>query len=353
MKTPGEYPGKGITVASLREEQVAVVVALSLAQETRQRERDARLRPAHSREQVTAILRKRLDAGEPSLVALDAHGRVRGYTSPAVWQLAETSILRAFLSASNGVARDLTLPDPHEPDAPVVLAALLAALSLWWQEHHTTGELIRWPSADHWVVARLAAHGFQLDSVCALGGPHVTERHRTPSGVVTRQATPADEEALVDLFAEELRYHERYTPFVRCRPAVLAAFRRKLARLWAGASLEEGAPLVLVAERDGEIIGTAETALLTIAPDDEPGFTPPGRYGCIDNVCVREALRGQGIGHLLVQAVDDAFAALPVILTGWLLWYNPDNPQAAHFWPRRGFVPLWTTYQRLHASGEA
>jgi GNAT superfamily N-acetyltransferase len=337
-----------ISLATLREEHVSAVVALLLAQETRQRERDARLQAVRSGEQITALLTERLTRREPSLVALDAQRRVRGYACPGVWSLAETSILRAFLSARNGVARDLTLPDPHDGDAPAVLATLLAALSTWWKDHDTTGELIRWPSADQWLVARLAAHGFQLDSVCALRGSHATERHGTPSTIITQRAAPVDEEALIDLFAEELRYHERFTPFVRCHPAVLAALRRKLARLWAGASLEEGAPLVLVAECEGKVVGMAETALLTIAPDDEPRFTPPGRYGCIDNVCVREALRRQGIGHLLVQAVDDTFAALPLALDGWLLWYNPENPQAAHFWPRQGFVPLWTTYQRLH-----
>ncbi|MGB8346962.1 MAG: GNAT family N-acetyltransferase [Ktedonobacteraceae bacterium] len=342
-----------ITETTVREEHVSAVVDLLLAQETRQYIRDPRLRSARSREQVTAVIRKRLDTGEPSLVALDAHGQVRGYASPAVWQLAETSILRAFLSARNGVARDLTLPDPHDGDAPTVLATLLEALSVWWKSHETTGELIRWSSADPWIVARLAVQGFRLDSVCAIGRPHLTAPDRPPSGIVTRQATPADEEALVDLFAEELLYHERYTPFVRCSPAVLAAFRRKLAHLWAGASLEEGAPLVLVAERGGEIVGMTETTLVAVSSDDEAGFTPPGRYGCIDNVCVREALRGQGLGHLLVQATYDTIDALPLHLNGWLLWYNPDNPQAAHFWPRRGFVPLWTTYQRLHASGEA
>ena len=336
-------------MAPLSEGQVPAVVDLLLAQEARQGERDARLRAVRSHEQVTASLLKRLDAGESSLVALDARGRVRGYANPAVWQLAETSILRAFLSARNGVARELTLPNPHDGDASTVLAALLTALSAWWKDHDTTGDLIRWPSADAWLVARLASHGFRLDSVCAVRGPHDPLHHDPLARVVMRQTRPADEKALVDLFAEELRYHERYTPFVRCSPAVLAVFRRKLARMWAGERLEEGAPLVLVAECEGEVVGMAETALVVVSSDDEPGFTPPGRYGCLDNVCVREALRGQGIGHLLVQAAYDAFAALHLAIDGWLLWYNPDNPQAAHFWPRRGFVPLWTTYQRLHS----
>jgi GNAT superfamily N-acetyltransferase len=347
MTTVEPSPLSDITITTVGAEQLPAVVDLLIAQEVRQWARDPRLRTAHSHELVAASLAR---SCEQSLVALDARGRVRGYARPSVWQLAETSMMRAFLSARNGVAQQLILPDPEDEDAQAVLAALLAALSLWWKDQGTTGDLVRWPSADAWVEPSLAAQGLRLDSVCAARGSDVPARRSPPPGIVTRQAWPADEQALLKLFEEELQYHERYTPFVRRSPAVLTAFRRKLARRWAGASLEDGAPLVLVAEREGVIVGMAETTLLNIGPDDEPGFTPPGRYGCLDNVCVREAWRGQSIGQLLVQTVEDMFVALPLDLDGWLLWYNPDNPQAAHFWPRRGFVPLWTTYQRLHPS---
>lgn len=340
------------TVVPMSEEQIPTVVDLLLEQEARRRRLDLRLPVSHSREQVTARLTDRLAQGEPVLVALDAHGRVRGFASPGVWNLSETSLLRAFLPERAGVTRELALPDPQEGDASRVLGGLLVALSAWWQEQATTGELIRWPGAEQWVVARLAKHGFQLDSVCALRAPGASASTSVPDVALwmIRPARPVDEAALVALFAEELAYHERCTPFVRCSPAVLTAFRRKLARLWAGESLEDGAPLVLVAERDGEVVGMAETTLLDIGLDDEPKFTPPGRYGCIDNISVQEAWRGQGIGKHLVQAVYDAFVVLPFVLDGWVLWYNPDNARASRFWARQGLVPLWITYQRLHPS---
>jgi len=345
MTTVEPSPLSDITITTVGAEQLPAVVDLLIAQEVRQWARDPWLRTARSHEPVAVAL---TNSCEQALVALDARGRVRGYIRPSVWQLAETSMLRAFLSARNGVAQQLILHDPADEDAQAVLAALLAALSLWWKDQGTTGELVRWPSADSWIEPFLAAQGFRLDSVCAARGSHVPVRRNPPPGIITRQAWPADEEALIRLFEEELQYHERYTPFVHSSPAVLTAFRRKLARRWAGASLEQDAPLVLVAECGSEVIGMAETTLLTVLADDEPGFTPPGHYGCIDNVCVRENMRGQGIGQLLVQAVYDAFAARSLPLDGWLLWYNPDNPQAARFWPQQGFVPVWTTYQRLH-----
>lgn len=340
------------TVVPMKEEQLPAVMELLLTQEARHHECDPRLRAGHSREQVMFQLSERLARGEPALVAVNAQGQVRGYASPGVWELAESSLLRAFLPERAGVTRDLALSDPREGDASRALGALLATLSDWWKDQRTAGELIRWPVATQWLVARLAAHRFPLDSICAMRTAESPILLIPPSSALCtiRPARPTDEVVLVALFAEELAYHERCTPLVRCTPAVLAAFRRKLGRLWAGMSLEDGAPLVLVAEWAGEVVGMAETTLLDSSPDDEPGFTPPGRYGCIDNMSIHEAWHGQGIGTQLLQAVYAAFAVLPLALDGWLLWYNPDNQGASRFWRHRGFVPLWMTYQRLHPS---
>lgn len=341
-----------ITVTRLRDEHRDDVVALILAQESRQHALDPCLRAPRTRQEIITALTIQHESGEQPLIALDTNGRVRGYTRPGVWELSETSILRAFLSLHNGVARHLTLPDPQEQDARAVATALLARLSDIWQSQHTSGDLIRWPSADRWLEPILAEQGFRLDSVCAMRAtqPESSTRRVSSSQVVIRKALPTDEKKLVALLDEELRYHERYTRFVHSSPEVLAAFRRKLARLWNGASLQEGAPLLLVAERESEIVAMAENTLLVLDADDEPGFTSPGRYGCIDNVSVREELRGQGIGRLLLQAVFDAFAATGLQLDGYVLWYNPDNPQAGRFWPHLGFQSLWTTYQRLYTT---
>jgi GNAT superfamily N-acetyltransferase len=342
-----------ITITHLREEDLTEVVALFLAQQARQHLLDPRLEQARTRQHLTTALARQPGYSEPALVALDAQGRVRGCAIPDVWELSESSILRAFLSARNGVAPLLMLPEPAEQEAAAVAAALFTALSEAWRRLGTTGDLVRWPSADcAWLEPTLAAHSFRLDSVCALRSlaPLPEAASRPASGFSIRTARPADEAALVSLFEEELRYHERHTPFVRSSSQVLTAFRRKLTRLWNGSSLHEGAPLIPVVEQAGEVVAMAENTLLVVRPDDEPGFTPPGSYGCIDNVSVREHLRGQGIGHLLVQAVFTAFAASGLPLDGSILWYNPDNPQAGRFWSRMGFVPLWTTYQRLHAT---
>ncbi len=336
-----------ISIVPATEAALPDIVALLLAQHARQRARDPSLRHVGSPREVEAVLRH---THNDALVALTAEGRVRGYAQPAVWDLKETSILLAFLTARNGIVQNLVLPDPTDEDAEEVVAALLRALDSFWQKADTSGDLIRWPSNDSWLAGALAHQHFQLDSVCALRSrePFFVSRLTSLPHRHIRAAKSEDEDALVGLFEEELRFHERSIPFVRSSAQVVDAFRRKLGRIWKGESLEEGAPLVLVAEQAGAVVAMAENTLLTVTPGDEPGFTPPGRYWCLDNVSVHAGLQGQGIGRVLLQAIEDVIVVLDLDVAGYMLWFNPGNPSAARFWPRIGFQPLWTTYQRLH-----
>jgi len=315
-----------------------------VAQQVRQGRRDPRL--SH-RESVLSARSQ-----QEALVALSAQGHVRGYAQPGVWDLKETSILRAFLTARNGIVSSLTLPDPADEDAGAVVTALLSALDTSWQQAGTSGDLVRWPSTDGWVQAALTERGLQLDSICALRSlaPFFAVRPTPGSDQRVRMARPDDEDALVGLFEEELLFHERSTPFVRSSALVLDAFRRKLKSMWEGDALDvlgAGAPVVLVVEHDKAVVAMAENTLLIVSAGDEPGYTPAGCYWCLDNVSVREPLQGQGIGHLLVQGVQDIREELGLKLSGYVLWFNPDNPKAARFWTGLGFQPLWTTYQRL------
>jgi GNAT superfamily N-acetyltransferase len=233
-----------------------------------------------------------------------------------------------------------------------VAAALLSALTTWWQQANSTGDLIRWPACDTgWLHPLLVEQrGFVLDSICALRSGHASLLASSPeiAGLLLREAIAGDEVALVQLFEEELRVHADTVPCARVSLAAIEDFRHKLARRWHGGTFEEGAPLVLVAEVEGQVVGMAECMLRYVDANEEPGWIPPGRYGLLDNVCVSAHARGRGIGTCLTHETLARFAALPA-LKGTLLWYSPANRLAADFWPRFGFVPLWTTYQRLHA----
>jgi GNAT superfamily N-acetyltransferase len=338
-----------VTITRLTKAQVPAVIDLIMVQETRQFTQSASHLAVHSRQQIEVALTSQWNTNVQPLVALNRYGKVRAYAHPSVWMLKENSILLSFLTARNGIVQRLTFPDPADENAGTVVTTLLDFLDAFWQGAGTSGDLIRWPSSDSWVEPHFINHGFRLDSICAFHPlqPFFTRRP-TPSPLLRiRSARPEDEKALIRLFEQELRFHERYTPFVHSSPQVLEAFRRKLQHLWQGISLEDDAPLVLVAEQAREIVAMAENTLLEIGPYDEPGFTPAGHYWCIDNVSVREDLQGQGIGRLLIQGIEDILASLQLDLSGYILWFNPDNLKAALFWSRLGFQPLWTTYQRF------
>jgi GNAT superfamily N-acetyltransferase len=301
---------------------------------------------------IEAVLSMQQDQKQAvPLAVLAPDGRVCAYVAPALWQLSPQSMLHAFLTERNGIARTLTLPSPADCDASRVVAAMLAALTTRWEQAQSTGDLLRWPSYDTgWLHPLLEQRGFVLDSICALRSRDEPVLVPSPegAGLLVREATAADEEALVQLFEEELRVHADTVPCARVSLVAIEGFRSKLARRWHGGTLEEGAPLVLVAQMEGQIVGMAECMLLYVDANEEPGWTPPGHYGCLDNVCIHAHARGRGIGTRLVQAALARFASLPD-LKGTLLWYSPANRLAADFWPRFGFLPLWTTYQRLHA----
>lgn len=340
-----------ITITAAPDAAFPAIVDFILAQQSRQHSQNPRLRNVGSRSQIEMMLTRHHTDDSPSLIAVDSTGRIRGYAHPSVWIIKEGSILHSFLTARNGIVQSLTLPNPADADAEAVVSALLLAFQAFWQRVDTTGDLLRWPSDDCWFDTSLRRYGFKLDSICAFRapGPFFSSSRRLPTnGQRVRTAQPDDEEAIVNLFQEELRFHEGYTCFVRSSSRVLDAFRLKLARMWKGEDFEEGAPLVLVVEQAHEIVAMVENTLLDITDSDEPGFTPPGRYWCIDNMSVLPHLQGQGIGRLLVQSIEDVRSALQLQPKGYVLWFNPENPKAARFWPQLGFQSLWTTYQRLH-----
>ena len=342
-----------ITIIPATPAMLPALVKLMRRQELRQHRQDARLsvRTALARvAEVTAALSPTGPNAAQPLVAVDAQGQVRGSVESALWELSEHSALLAFLTRRNGTARHLLVPAPQERNAPAVVHALLTALTAAWRREGVSADLIRWPSCDAWLTPLLGTHGFHLDSVCALHPvPDLLPTQRADAALrCIQQAHPDDEVALLMLFREEVHAHEPVVPSGCLRPGALIGFRAALHRMWSGGGLEEGAPFVLVCEQDRQVVGMAEVSLLTVKAGDEPGFTPPGCYICLDNVCVHDEVRGQGVGRQLVQAVFDVCAARSLGVDGSLLWYNPDNVQAARFWGSMGFHPLWTTYQRLH-----
>lgn len=76
---------------------------------------------------------------------------------------------------------------------------------------------------------------------------------------------------------------------------------------------------------------TAVLDLIAGYPDDKTGF--------IGLFMVHGDRSGQGLGSRLIE--DLSICCREAGLSALRLAYDPDNPQAAHFWSRQGFLPLY------------
>jgi GNAT superfamily N-acetyltransferase len=342
-----------IDIRPAEHRDLATVIVLAEQQAQRHSQQNALLPSRHLRAEQMQRLTQQVSTHKP-LVAVNQEGDVRGYVCPALWPLSEHSLLRAYLTARNGIASMLTLPEPHEEDALAVSEALLHALTSFWRQAHTTGELIRWPSHDTWLIPLLSTHGFVLDSMCALCTLpwRALEVAQVSPSYLIRSMAPADVERVVALFEEELRYHVQHGLFASVTPALLSAFRAKVERSLNPPEEPGVRPLVLVAheaETPSGIVAMLVAEPLHIRAEDEPSLTRPGDYVCIDHLCVAEHARGQGLGRALTQM------AMMILQReqerGYLAWYSAGNPLSSRFWPHMGFVPLWSTYQRCRIEG--
>jgi GNAT superfamily N-acetyltransferase len=341
-------PKQSHIIVSLTEEKLPAVIDLIIAQERRFNTLDQRLRAPRSREQIQAMLDQQQDAALPLLV-LDEDAQVRAYLEPSCWNLAADDELLAFFTRRNGTVRHLTLPAPTEPDAYTVAKTVIDIVTEYWQQQQTNSEILRWPYCDRWLEPLLQERGFLLDSELAFTPAQHVQSYLTmpqlPHGYKIRLTQPEDEQRLLDLFEEELRFHEPYTPFVHTSPAVIQAFRQRLIQQWEDQSIDAGASQIIVVEHDRNVVALAEIKLYQMEEDEEPDFLPVGRYGLINNMSVCQQARGQGIGSMLTAAIMHIFRTMS--LNGYILWYNPANPLSSQFWARRGFQPVWRTYQRL------
>ncbi len=338
-----------ITVELAGEADKAALIDLIYAQEQRWHRLDSRLRQARAREAIAMLLDGFRESASPPLVARNAGGLVRGYVAPTIREfspknLNDATMLEVFATRT-GFAESLTLPAPDEEDAVPVATALLEALHHSWESQGVLAEVYRWPAQDAWVDGVLRAAGCEPFLYRSLRWPEPLPptSHALPADVHIRRAVEKDADDLVALYLEESQYHHEHSPFFRMVPGLASAFRSLLWAAWESKPVEQGGPVVLVAERDGQVVGMAYTYAIR-ADMHQRDYVPPGCYCDIAEVGVRTDLRGQGIGRALVQGVFAAYA--DVQIDGYILGYSPHNPLSSRFWPHLGFHPSITLYQR-------
>jgi ribosomal protein S18 acetylase RimI-like enzyme len=147
--------------------------------------------------------------------------------------------------------------------------------------------------------------------------------HTAPEGVTLRHATARDALAIARIHAASWRRHYRGAYSDTYLDTDLEADRLAT---WT-ARLADGTDLAatLVAEISGSVVGFAHVQLQA-----DP------RWGSlVDNLHVRNALRGQGIGTALLQSVGRVSRAHSAS-SGIYLWVQEQNVAAQRFYIARG-----------------
>jgi ribosomal protein S18 acetylase RimI-like enzyme len=106
--------------------------------------------------------------------------------------------------------------------------------------------------------------------------------------------------------------------------------------------LEADDAIILTATVDGEVVGYAAARLHSGADDDTFDFG--ARYAELYTLSVLPGRRGQRIGSVLMDALDDTLRARSI--GTMTVAAMAGNAQAIEFYRRRGFAPLEVTLER-------
>lgn len=119
--------------------------------------------------------------------------------------------------------------------------------------------------------------------------------------VTVRPATREDLPALGRLAASLVRLHHEFDPqrFMPATPRTQYGYAS-----WLGSQLEEKSVIVLVAEREGEVLGYTYSGVE--GPD---WMSLRGPAGVLHDIVVDPGHRGQGVGLLLLEATIAALEA--------------------------------------------
>ena len=145
--------------------------------------------------------------------------------------------------------------------------------------------------------------------------------------VSIRPAAPADVEALGRLGALLVRVHHDFDPdrFIAATPQTEQAYGSFLGR-----QLDEPDIVLLVAERDGEVVGYAYAAV-----EGNDFLALRGPAGVLHDIVVDPGHRGQGVGRALLDATLEALEAKGVPRV--VLSTAERNESAQRLFARAGF----------------
>lgn len=198
---------------------------------------------------------------------------------------------------------------------------------------------VTWPSRDLAAAEALVWHGFAPRAVLAVRKA-TRESGEVPGGRVGVEIRSVADDALVDDLRELWLAEWRYAVSVGA-----AVPRDDAPELLEGAlrrAVSVGEPM-WVAEADGVVVGLA----LCRHPAPHPRL-PSGSWAQVHTVSVAPEARGRGVGRALTAVAHERFRARGA--HGTYVFYSPHNALSSVFWHRRGYHPLWTTWEARPAT---
>ena len=158
------------------------------------------------------------------------------------------------------------------------------------------------------------------------GGEQVAARERG-DGLAVRRATLADLPTVVELRVALLREHPEHLVYGRLRPDA----RERASEVF-GAQLRSAHEVMLLAERDGVVVG-----ILRCVDTPNSPLLYPDRYCYVSSVYVRPAARRAGVLKALLHQAEEWCAERG--LTEMRLHNVPDGVASAA-WESQGFVVI-------------
>lgn len=157
-----------------------------------------------------------------------------------------------------------------------------------------------------------------------------------PSGLRVRLATAADESDLRRLYQEFHAFHVRGVPDRLSLPAAEpddGNFGEAIRQIFAAEDA-----VILVAEVDGTVVGFAE---MYVRRDEVSRYTLGRQYAHLQSLAVTEALRGRGIGVLLLREAERWATEHGATEISTDVWEFKEGPLA--FYERAGYQTLRRT----------
>lgn len=276
------------------------------------------------------------DAALDEIAALRAREGASGVTA-IVGRRVTGFLLGASLDPSWGP--NVWVPPPgHAVAEPELVRDLYAAAAESWVAEGRTSHYAIVPATDPALVDAWFRLGFGHQHVHAIREvpAHAAAEPPTPNGIVIRRAERNDIDALalLDLVLPE---HQALSPVFSRQPLPTLADAHAE---WES-DFDDERFTTFVAERDGEVIGSAVGCPIEVSSTHTSLALPHGA-AFLGFAAVLPVARGAGAGRLLGERVLNwaREEGYPTVVTDWRM----TNLLSSRTWPRLGFRP---TFYRL------